>query len=373
MAYQLKDQFGESAPRAIAAMVRAVHPDFAHDDFLRDVLRGYGPLSLTARGQHVAAALHRHLPQDYPRAIEVLLASASQPHEHRASSGMAAFLYMPHMYFVAQHGLDHFEESMRAQHALTQRFTAEFSIRAYLEKHPEATLARLREWTRDPSEHVRRLVSEGTRPRLPWAPRLRAFQKDPRPVLELLELLKDDPSLYVRRSVANNLNDIGKDHPALLTAVAKRWLRGAGGERPSAERKWIVNHALRSAIKRADAGALGALGYGAKADVAVRGARITPASAKIGGSVSIAFTLANKLAKRQRVMADLVVHFVKARGTGAKTFKLKAVELPPRGGVTLSKKIALKQLTTRKHYPGLHRVDALLNGKRVKLGQFQLR
>ena len=169
---------------------------------------------------------------------------------------MAAFLYMPHLFFVARHGLDHFEDSMRAQHALTQLFTAEYSIRAFLEKHPGATLARLREWTADPSHHVRRLVSEGTRPRLPWAPRLRAFQKDPRPVLELLELLKDDPELYVRRSVANNLNDIGKDHPALLTAVAKRWLRGA-----SPERRWIVSHALRSAVKRADAGALGALGY----------------------------------------------------------------------------------------------------------------
>jgi 3-methyladenine DNA glycosylase AlkC len=372
LAYQLKDQFGESAPRAIAAMIRAVHPEFAHRAFLRDALAGYGPLALTARGQQVARALGKHLPQEFPRAVDVLLASASQPHEHRASGGMAAFLYMPHMYYVAQYGLDHFEDSMRAQHALTQRFTAEYSIRAFLEKHPEATLQRLREWTRDPSEHVRRLVSEGTRPRLPWAPRLRAFQEDPRPVIELLELLKDDPSLYVRRSVANNLNDIGKDHPKLLTEIAKRWLRGPGGERPSPERKWIVSHALRSAIKRADAGALGALGYGGKAQVAARRVSITPARAKIGGHVTISFTLVNELAKRQRVMADLVVHFVKARGTGAKTFKLKAVDLGARGSVPLSKKIALKQLTTRKHYPGGHKVEALFNGTRVPLGKFTL-
>jgi len=348
-------------------MIRAVHPGFTHEAFLREVLAGYGPLSLTGRGQQIAAALRRHLPQEYPRALAILLESAAQSHKHRASGGMAAFLYMPHMYFIAQHGLEHFEDSMRAQHALTQRFTAEFSIRAYLEKHPEATLARLREWARDPSEDVRRLVSEGTRPRLPWAPRLRAFQKDPRPVLELLELLKDDPSLYVRRSVANNLNDIGKDHPELLIDTAKRWLKGA-----SAERRWIVNHALRSAIKRADAGALGALGYGGKVDVAVRKVAITPSRPKIGGRVSIGFTLVNKQSKQQRVMADLVVHFVKARGTGAKTFKLKAVELAPGRSATLSKTIALKQLTTRKHYPGVHRVEALLNGSRRKLGSFTL-
>jgi 3-methyladenine DNA glycosylase AlkC len=367
VASQLKDQFGESVPRAIAAMIRAVHADFPHDSFIADVRAGYGPLSLTQRGLHIAAALRKHLPQEYPRAVRILVDSATQPHDHVASGGMAAFLYMPHLFFISRHGLDHFEESMRAQHAFTQLFTAEFSIRAFLEKHPEATLARLREWARDPSEHVRRLVSEGTRPRLPWAPRLRAFQKDPRPVIELLELLKDDPSQYVRRSVANNLNDIGKDHPALLVATAKRWLKNA-----TPERRWIVKHALRSAIKRADAGALGTLGYGGKADVSVRKVAVTPARVKIGGSVNISFVLANQLAKRQRVMADLVVHFVKARGTGAKTFKLKAVELPPRGSVALRKTLALKQLTTRRHYPGVHRVEALLNGRRVKLGQFSL-
>jgi 3-methyladenine DNA glycosylase AlkC len=367
VASALKDQFGPSAPLAIAQMIRAVHADFPHDAFLKDALSGFGPLSLTGRGFQIASALRKHLPAGYPQAIEILLASTAQPHEHRASGGMSAFLYMPHLFFVAQHGLDHFEDSMRAQHALTQLFTAEYSIRAFLEKHPEATLARLREWTRDPSPHVRRLVSEGTRPRLPWASRLRAFQKDPRPVIQLLELLKDDPELYVRRSVANNLNDIGKDHPALLTTIAKRWLRGA-----SEERRWIVNHALRSAVKRADPGALGALGYGAKAEVALRDKRVTPARAKIGGSVTVSFTLVNTRAAAQRILVDLVVHFVKARGTGAKTFKMKALTLAPRGQVTVSKKIGLKQLTTRRHYPGVHEVEALLNGRRVALGRFTL-
>jgi len=348
-------------------MIRAVHAGFPQDEFLRDALAGFGPLSLTGRGFHIAAALRKHLPADYPQAIDVLLASASQPHEHRASGGMAAFLYMPHLFFVSQHGLDHFEDSMRAQHALTQRFTAEYSIRAFLERHPDATLARLREWTRDASPHVRRLVSEGTRPRLPWAPRLRAFQKDPRPVLDLLELLKDDSELYVRRSVANNLNDIGKDHPALVVTVAKRWLRGA-----TVERRWIVNHALRSAVKRADLGALGALGYGSKAEVALRDKRVAPQRVKIGGSVTLSFTLVNKQAKPQRVMVDLVVHFVKARGTGAKTFKMKALNLAPGASVTVTKKIGLRQLTTRKHYPGVHDVEALLNGRRVALGAFTL-
>jgi 3-methyladenine DNA glycosylase AlkC len=367
MAHELRNEFGPSAPRAIAQMISAVHRPFAREKFVESVLRGYAPLSLTARGWRIADVLKEHLPEDYPTAVRLLVESARQPHEHRAAGGMAGFLYMPHLFFVSRYGLDHFEDSMRAQYTLTQLFTAEFSIRAFLEKHPEATLARLAEWARDPSHHVRRLVSEGTRPRLPWAPRLRAFQRDPKPVLALLEQLKDDPELYVRRSVANNLNDIGKDHPEVLAATARRWLVGA-----SAERRWLVNHALRSAIKRAEPQALAALGFGGKADVALRRKSITPARLKIGGAVTVSFELVNKSTRTQRVMADLVVHFVKSRGTGAKTFKLKAVTLAPGGSVLLAKKIGLKQLTTRRHYPGVHRVEALLNGRRSSLGEFRL-
>jgi 3-methyladenine DNA glycosylase AlkC len=368
MAARLKDQFGPGVPRAIASMIGAVYPAFPREAFLRDALAGYGPLSLTGRGQRIAQALRAHLPADFPRAVDILLESASQPHEHEAANGMGGFLYMPHLFFVAAHGLDHFEDAMRAQHALTQRFTAEFSIRPFLEKHPARTLERLHQWTTDPSPHVRRLVSEGTRPRLPWAPRLRAFQRDPGPVIELLEKLKDDPALYVRRSVANNLNDIGKDHPALLARVARRWLRGA-----SAERRWIVSHALRSAVKRAEPGALAALGYGKPAAVKIAGVSIVPSSPRIGEHVNIGFTIANTSRAAQRVLADLVIHFVKARGTGTKTFKLRAVDLPAGGRAEFAKRIGLGQLTTRRHYPGGHRVDALLNGKRVPLGKFQLR
>src|SRR5262249_34126743 len=155
-----------------------------------------------------------------------------------------------------------FEPAMRAQYELTKRFSAESSIRAFLMQYPEATYARLLEWARDGSVHVRRLVSEGTRPRLPWAPRLRAFQDDPRPVIALLELLKDDPERYVQRSVANNLNDIGKDHPELAVEVCRRW-----SARTSPGRAWIVRHALRSLVKKGHRGALEAVGAGSRPKV----------------------------------------------------------------------------------------------------------
>lgn len=368
MAEPLKTQYGADVPRAIAAMVTAVHPGFNSERFVSEVLDGFEALELMPRGKKIAHALRHHLPHDYETAVAILLDSLDQPHGRDPCLSLGAFLYMPHTMFVAAHGLAHFEVSMRAQHALTQRFTAEFSIRPFLELHPEATLRQLEAWAVDPSPHVRRLVSEGTRPRLPWAPRLRQFQADPGPVLALLELLKDDPELYVRRSVANNLNDIGKDHPEVLTSTAQAWLKDA-----SAERAWIVGHALRSAIKRGDRGALKVLGFGKTAQVAVGGIQISPSAAVMGGTVSIAFEITNTQAQTQSLLVDLAVHYVKASGqSSAKVFKLKTLELEPGQTAQFAKKLSLAEMTTRKHYPGVHQVTVMLNGQAQPLGFFEL-
>jgi 3-methyladenine DNA glycosylase AlkC len=348
--------------------VAAQHPSFNSDAFLAAALDGYESLDLTPRAWQITRALHSHLPPDYPSAIGILLASLGAPLQSTEKFGMAPFLYLPHVFFVASYGADHFEESMHAQYELTQRFSAEFSIRVFLEKHERRTLARLRKWASDPSPHVRRLVSEGTRPRLPWAARLRAFQKDPAPVLELLELLKDDPELYVRRSVANNLNDIGKDHPRLLVQTCKRWLKGA-----SEERRWLVSHALRSAIKRGDPGALAVSGFGDKARVAIENATILPARPKLGNSVTIEFDVRSLAAQRQNVLVDYRVHFVKANGgTSAKVFKLKSLDLARGERVRLSTKLSLRQMTTRQHFRGIHKVEALVNGKAMRVGSFEI-
>ena len=369
MGEPLKNFYGPDIPRRIGGMIAEAWPEFDKKAFIAAAIKGYEPLELKQRAQHIAKALHAHLPAEFPSAVDVLLASLGPVLEETESFGMAPFLYFPHIIFVAEHGLDHFEDSMRAQHALTQRFSAEFSIRSFLEKHPARTLARLREWTTDPSPHVRRLVSEGTRPRLPWAARLRDFMRDPTPVLALLELLKDDPELYVRRSVANNLNDIGKDHPAILTKVAKEWLRDA-----TPEREWVVRHALRSAVKRGDAGALDAMGYGKTAKVEIGNVAITPKRAAMGGSVTIAFDVTNTSKQQQHVLVDFRIHFVKSNGkASAKVFKLNELDLAPRATASLSKKVSLKEMTTRKHYPGRHVVDVVINGKIQMLGEFVLR
>jgi 3-methyladenine DNA glycosylase AlkC len=368
MAEPLKHSFGPDVPRRIAAQVSAVYAGFPAQAFLDDVLAGYDALELLPRGAAIAAALRRHLPASYPAALEILMASLGPRAERPAAEGMAAFFYLPHTRFVGDYGLDDFGVSMRALHELTQRFTAEFAIRPFLVQHTERTLRQLRAWATDPSAHVRRLASEGTRPRLPWAPRLRMFQHEPAPVLALLELLKDDPELYVRRSVANNLNDIGKDHPALLAATAARWLEGAGPDRT-----WLVRHALRALVKQGDPAALELMGAGEVAHVALESIELAPSAPVIGDAVKLRYVLRHHGTRRQRLLVDLRVHFVKADGgTRPKVFKLAVADAEPGEALQLAKTVSVRQHTTRTHYPGLHRLELLVNGSARPAGEFML-
>jgi 3-methyladenine DNA glycosylase AlkC len=249
----LGDLLGREAIECLAHNISLVHEEFDGTGFQRSAEAGIKPLAILQRGRHIAQALREHLPKRYEDAAEVLLRSLTPPLTRTKDLGLGVFFYLPHVSFVAAYGLDPmhndgddpFETSMRAQYELTRRFSAEFSIRSFLIQWPERTLARLEKWTRDDDPHVRRLCSEGTRPRLPWARRIPAFIKDPRPVLPILESLRDDKDLYVRRSVANHIGDIAKDHPKLAFQLCERWLAGA-----SSERKWLIRHALRHPAKK---------------------------------------------------------------------------------------------------------------------------
>ncbi len=370
MADPLKTFFSPALVRRLAASIARVDPAFRSRAFIAHASAGLEDLELLARGKHISRALAAHLPPDYPEAVGVLLRSLGREHatDELLGVGMAPFFYLPHLLFVAEHGLGHFEVSMRAQYELTKRFSAESSIRPFIAKDPERTLAVLAGWARDPSAHVRRLVSEGTRLRLPWASRVPWLDANPGRVLELLELLKDDPAPLVRRSVANNLNDLGKVHPALLIRTCAAWLEDA-----PAERRALVEHALRSAVKRGDPGALRLLGYGAKPAVAVEDVRFEPRRVAIGGSVSMRFILRSRSRTPQDLLVDAAVHFVKASGRGRpKVFKLKRVVLPPRGWVELQARFSLAVHTTRKPRPGTHVVDLLVNGVAMPAGGFEV-
>ncbi len=376
MAEPLKNSFGPDIPVKIAKMIKAVHKKFNAKKFVANALLDYETLELMQRGKVIAQALHTHLPQPYVKGIKVLIKSLPPASEvvgdwgsvNDDNGAMAVFIYMPHVFYIAMFGLDHFDASMQAQYEITQRFTAEFSIRGFIQRYPEKTLNLLNQWASDPSVHVRRLVSEGTRPRLPWAQRLPEFQKNPEPVLKLLEQLKDDPELYVRRSVANNLNDIAKDNPALVINTLRRWKKSA-----DTEREWLIRHALRSLVKAGNKGALAILGFGKASNIAINNIVCNPKIVKFGGNLTVEFELQNNARKKQKLLIDLRVHYVKANGeTKPKVFKLKTLELGAGEMVDVSKKISFKPMSTRKHYPGMHNVELLLNGDVYPLTDFKV-
>jgi 3-methyladenine DNA glycosylase AlkC len=369
MAEPLTAQYGPEIPRRIAAMIERVHPTFASRAFVAQALRGYETLGLLPRARQVARALADHLPRDYPAALEVVLRSLGPPASVTSGGGMAAFVYLPHVYWVAEHGLDHLDDSVRAMHAITQRFSFEFGLRPFVERHPRAMLAVLSRWCDDPSPHVRRLVSEGLRPRLPWATRLRVFERDPRPVISLLERLRDDPDEVVRRSVANHLNDLGRADPALLVEVCSRWAQDA-----PAARVRLIRHALRTLVARGDPHALTVLGYGARPRIELRDASVLPARAPIGDAVRVSFELASTARRTQRVLVDLRVTYAGRRAglERTKVFKLDAGELRPGETMAFSRRLSLRQMSTRTHHPGTHRVETLVNGVPHPIGTFEV-
>ncbi|HRI66514.1 MAG TPA: DNA alkylation repair protein [Polyangium sp.] len=366
MAAPLKDFFDERLARRIALSIKPVYADFPGDAFVAEATKGLAQLELLDRGKHFADALAKSLPSDYERAVDILLRSVDVPLDKEGGS-MSAFFYLPHVTLVSKWGLDHFDASMRAQYVLTQKFSAEFSIRYFILRDPGRTLAVLHSWTNDANEHVRRLVSEGTRPRLPWAVRLPPFIQNPAPVLELLEKLRDDPALYVRRSVANSLNDIAKDHPDLVVDVCGRWSQGA-----SAERKWIIRHALRWLVKRGHVGAIQLLGGGTKPKVRIESIAITPNKVTLGSSVAMAFDLVSEAKKSQELVVDYVMHHPGATGKmRSKVFKLRRVKLEPQHRLRLEGRISLVDRTIRKHHPGLYRIDLRIGGTDFALGSFE--
>ncbi|MCC6572306.1 MAG: DNA alkylation repair protein [Planctomycetes bacterium] len=369
--YTLKSFFSPGLVRRLAGEIARVHPKFARNAFIAGACKGLDALELLDRGRHIARVLYDHLPPSYPEAVDVLLRSLGPEHatDELLGVGLAPFFYLPHTMIVAERGLDHFDLSMRAQYELTKRFSAEASIRPYIKADPERVFAVLRGWARDKNAHVRRLVSEGTRLRLPWAMRVPWLDANPQRVLALLELLKDDPASVVRRSVANSLNDLGKVYPELLNRTCAAWLKDA-----SAERRALVEHALRGAIKRGDGAALKLLGFGGKAAVSLENVRFEPRKVVIGGKVRMTFELRSTASKPQELLVDVAVHFrKKSGGASPKVLKLKRLTLPAKGTAAFETRFSLAVHTTRVPQPGKHAVDVLVNGSRLPAGSFHVR
>jgi 3-methyladenine DNA glycosylase AlkC len=355
----LKEMFNAVRFRQIAKDVTAVYPRFDAKHFLKLGLADLDELNLLQRLRRVSESLRATLPADYLKALAILRKLAP-----RTERGFVS-LFLPD--FVGLYGLDHFDESLEALKFFTGFGSSEFGIRPFLKKDLRRTLKVMERWSRDESEDVRRLSSEGCRPRLPWSFRLDALIADPAPVAKILENLKADPSLYVRKSVANHLNDITKDHPAWVMDRIEKW------DLENAHSTWIAKRALRSLIKAGDRRALAVIGAGHAAEVSVGKFAISPKHLRLGEYLKLDLQLTSTAKASQKLVIDYAIHYVKKSGNAsAKVFKWKELRVEPKETISLGKRQVVKDFTTRKHHPGLHRVEILINGAMFAEGEFVL-
>ncbi|MES2309683.1 MAG: DNA alkylation repair protein [Verrucomicrobiota bacterium] len=361
----LKHQFGKSLLKRISDSFREIHPSFDHPRFHR-LISTLESLEMKPRVHQIRDELQRQLPSDYKKAL-LLLQKAAR------GGKLKGFDLWPFTEFVQTYGLDHPEASLNALSEFTKLFTAEWAIRPFIKRDPQATLRFLVKCAQSENEHLRRWASEGTRPRLPWGERLHDFVQDPQPTLPILELLKFDPELYVRKSVANHLNDISKDHPLYLIVLLKRWKKEAGTEHLS-KINWIIRRSLRTLIKEGHPGALQLIGVSTKTEIKITPLTLKSKILRLGDKLDFQFELQSLSSKPQKLVVDYLLHFVKSNGrTAPKVFKLKTMTLPAKEKLAIGKSYHLKKITTRDYYPGLHSLEIQVNGVIVAKQEWRLK
>lgn len=332
--------------------------EFKGREFREMVLgSGWAKLELKGRIHRISDALRQFGPQDYAQALKGLEALASQ------FTGLGAWVFPT---FVERYGVQDWGPSLKALETFTQYSTGEFAVRPFFESDPERLALQMLAWSQHPNLHVRRLASEGMRPRLPWGRALVALKQDPSPCLPILENLKQDPELYVRKSVANHMNDIGKDHPHILLEIAQRWWG------THAHTDWIVKHALRSLLKAGHPQALKIVGLKANKKITLKKVSLSPKSVRLGGSLDGQVWVANSARTPQKIRVDFVLYFLRKNGDyGRKVFKVgeKVLEGP---GV-FKRRLSFKPMTTRKHLAGKHFLGVAINGVEQKKIPFQLK
>lgn len=353
----LKNQFNQSLIALLAESIKATFEPFDSQAFEQHVLdSNWAGRELKDRMRHISHSLHQYLPSDYAHSLEIL--------KHAS----AAFSGMTHMFFadfVEVYGLDDFDVSMSALALFTQGSTSEFAVRPFIEKYPEQMMAQMNLWAASDNHHLRRLASEGCRPRLPWAMALPAFKKDPQPVLVILEKLKQDDSEYVRRSVANNLNDISKDHPQLLIDLATSWIGQCK------ETDWIIKHACRSLLKQGEPQVMALFGLAQPKHVSIEDFKLQ-SEVKMENTLEYSFVLTSQQGKLGKLRIEYAIDFMKSNGKQSrKMFKISESDYAEQIKV-ITKRHSFKSISTRKHYAGAHGLAIIVNGHELINGQFLL-
>lgn len=355
----LKEMFNHKFYRHFSDVFGEADKNFNADAFFTDVTRDMEALALNGRLRNTSLMLKKHLPDDYKKAVKILYAAAPS-----LRSGYTA-LVLPD--FVALYGKDHFDLSMEALQYFTTLGSAEFAIREFLKTDLAKTLNVMHQWAEDKNVHVRRLASEGSRPRLPWSFKLEGIIRQPSLTQGILEKLNADEELYVRKSVANHLNDHSKDNTDYMLQLVKSW------DKEHKHTAWIIKHAVRTLIKKGNEEAMMIFGFGNDAQVGLSNLMVDKTVLQLGDSLQFSFDLISESPEPQKLVIDYAVHYAKASGSNSrKVFKLKEVTLLPGQQISVSKKQLFQDLTTRKHYAGKHVLEVLVNGKVLGSREFDL-
>jgi len=357
MAEPLKDQYTQDWITQLGLAIQTVDSGFNQKHFLKRVLDDQWELrELKDRMRHIAEVMNQNISGDYSDQIAVL--SRVAPH----FKGLTALVFPT---FVELYGLDNFERSIEALEVFTCYSTAEFAIRPFIVKYPD-TMKKMLEWSEHDNFHVRRLASEGCRPLLPWAMKLKAFEKDPTPILPILENLRNDPEDYVYRSVANNLNDISKNHPDLVLDLCESWIN------ESKTTHWVCKHALRTLLKKGNQRAMQLFGFGSVDQLDLLKFELKNSPIKIGDGTTFELILKNTGAQQKFRLEYAIGYLKKAGHHNEKVFQIKETALKQKQETKIVKKLLFKNLTTRKHYKGQHYIYLIINGKKIVKREFEL-
>jgi 3-methyladenine DNA glycosylase AlkC len=352
MAEPLKAMYNESFLRTFANKVKGAYAPFDIEAFVSLALaEGWEELELKGRMHRISDSLAATLPAEYERALDVLEAISDE---------CSGFPYLLFPDFVERYGLNHWDRSVAALERFTSQSSAEFAVRPFLKQDQSRMMAQMQQWSLHPNEHIRRLASEGCRPRLPWADALPALKRDPEPIMPILEQLKADPSEYVRRSVANNLNDISKDHPERVLDIAREW----SGK--NVHTYWVIRHACRGLLRAAHPEVMALFGIVPQPDVQVMEWEITPQEIPLGGSIAFKYGLQVPEGQEMKLRIELAVSYPRSTGKYyRKLFKLSEKIVTGGAYVKGGRSFSFADLSTRRHYPGHHPFALIVNGQEV--------
>lgn len=350
----------------LSAALATVIPSFNKKAFQEKVFdKEWKHKELKQRTRHIVNVLHDLLPAHFPDAAKIIVKVVEHMRMQPIREGSFGYICLPE--YIEVYGTGHYKESVKAMETVTQFMSCEFAVRPFILKYEDKMMKQMLAWSLHKDARVRRLSSEGCRPRLPWAVALPRFKKDPTLILPILENLKEDKDIWVRKTVANNLNDISKDNPELAVGIFKRWLGS------SKETDWIVKHAARTLLKQGNTEVMGLFGFKKDKNIVLRELVVSTPQVKMGRDLAFSFDLINKGKQPQVIRVEYGMYYVKANGSHSKkVFKISEREYAPGSTVSVKRKQSFKPITTRVYYPGMHKVSIIINGHEEAISEFEL-